>query len=48
MASKEFPQEKAPREKAHDAESIISNSNSPDSGTKLVRQLKNRHIAMIR
>ena len=47
MASKEFPQEKAPSKKGHDAESIISNDNPPESG-KLVRQLKNRHISMIR
>jgi amino acid permease len=52
MASKEFSNEK-PESKVSDsrndfdAESVISNGGPREDG-KLVRQLKNRHIAMIR
>jgi amino acid transporter len=52
MANKEFPSEKVTTEKVpdsrndYDAESVVSNGSPPEG--KLVRQLKNRHIAMIR
>jgi hypothetical protein len=46
MSSKEFHSEKIVDARDVDAESVISNGGPPPG--KLVRQLKNRHIAMIR
>ena len=47
MASKEFANDKVPGLRDdYDAESVVGNASPPEG--KLVRQLKNRHIAMIR
>jgi amino acid permease len=49
MASKEFPSEKAfESQRDSDVETLERTSDDFNGEVKLVRQLKNRHIAMIR
>lgn len=49
MANKELPSEKGPLSKSSsDIESVVRNGMRNPAEGKLVRQLKNRHITMIR